>query len=887
MRVCQAVDFGKPAPLELCGPGGQIWRGSESEAAFPKPCAKPTGKCNSSANGATASPGKHRKLYLLHGFAREDEVAEILRIAQTSLEYNVDNDRVDQRPAYERYVAQAGQYLHEEIEVVLRPIVEHRLLPYVRRRYRAPQAVLCSALLRRYLPDERRTLPTHLDGHAFCTAVLGLNAGEFEGGLYVQPAPALKERRFVHLEQGDLALHQYDLPHGVRVLGGRRYSLILWIKDCVQSCVANDTPWYSSGAAVGDPDAMTALAQRLDRGMGTEGVESDPQKAAKLFKKAAELGHVDAQTQLGAYYEAGRGGLPRDGDKAVHWWRLAADAGDSTAQRCLALAYAGECCDLPRDEALAIRWMRRAAEQEDADAMYWLGVCYAEGIGTAVDEGESLRWTRSAAEMAHPDAQSAMGAAYLLGGEGVEQQVDVAAQWFTKSAFNGNASAQCNLGALYAQGMGGLPQDFAEALRWYRSSAEQGNADGQHNLALMYAQGLGGLAADTGQSRRWCQMAAAKGHAKAKALLETLPAAAAQEHKPSSGPAQVRAAVEPAGRAAGAGSALPAHLPPDPRPRAIKAVEAADFSATELAGMCCDLSEPLLLRGAAQVLEDAVGILLAAAGQECCRWEVQHRDGAPEQADGSLQSMVDHAKHAAAGAHPAVMLVDGEFAGCTDGATGLGGSGCFASLGPGAQTPPCLAAFDLTGHLPEELRAAHERWLVVSSLGARCRLHRDPPWLSWHALLAGQQRWRLMPPSALPEAAGEAVGACGAEASGLDASACAGANEALQDAGDVLLVPPGWWRQSACEQGPSVSVTSQVLDTPAFALMLQSLHRAAGVTARRSTGCAVVDAQLAAEALVGLCIERPDRRAMLFTTRHDAPVRSVVRRPCTDAEVVD
>ena len=63
-------------------------------------------------------------------------------------------------------------------------------------------------------------------------------------------------------------------------------------------------------------------------------------KAAKLFRKAAEQGHVSAQFNLGVMYETGEG--------------------------------------VPEDKAEATKWIRKAAEQGDEDAKAWLGICTKE-----------------------------------------------------------------------------------------------------------------------------------------------------------------------------------------------------------------------------------------------------------------------------------------------------------------------------------------------------------------------------------------------------------------------------------------------------------------------------------------------------------------------------
>ncbi|CAE8639893.1 unnamed protein product, partial [Polarella glacialis] len=80
------------------------------------------------------------------------------------------------------------------------------------------------------------------------------------------------------------------------------YSLIFWVKDCTQSCVTNATPWYDALSLAGDADAMTALAQKLDRGMNKEGVGSDPEKAGLELRVLLEVFEVLSQLSTLAFH---------------------------------------------------------------------------------------------------------------------------------------------------------------------------------------------------------------------------------------------------------------------------------------------------------------------------------------------------------------------------------------------------------------------------------------------------------------------------------------------------------------------------------------------------------------------------------------------------------
>ena len=57
----------------------------------------------------------------------------------------------------------------------------------------------------------------------------------------------------------------------------------------------------------------------------------DQTKAAEWMTKAAESGNIQAQYDLGAFYQFGRG-VPLDEKKAAEWTGKAAEAGLSAAQ---------------------------------------------------------------------------------------------------------------------------------------------------------------------------------------------------------------------------------------------------------------------------------------------------------------------------------------------------------------------------------------------------------------------------------------------------------------------------------------------------------------------------------------------------------------------------
>jgi TPR repeat protein len=70
-----------------------------------------------------------------------------------------------------------------------------------------------------------------------------------------------------------------------------------------------------------------------------EGVTRDYAEALKWYRKAAEQGEANAQSNLGVMYHEGEG-TARDYAEAVKWWRKAAEQGHADAQNNLGVMYA-------------------------------------------------------------------------------------------------------------------------------------------------------------------------------------------------------------------------------------------------------------------------------------------------------------------------------------------------------------------------------------------------------------------------------------------------------------------------------------------------------------------------------------------------------------------
>jgi TPR repeat protein len=130
------------------------------------------------------------------------------------------------------------------------------------------------------------------------------------------------------------------------------------------------------------PDAVYWLSH-----LYPDGAEQDA-----LLVKAAELGSLNAQRELGALYATGDWTGPRDAVRAVEWYRRAAERGHGDAQYNLGFMYLlGE--GVPADPVEGLRWLRLAADQGEEPSFRLLADLYRNGYyGVPLDLSEVSLW---------------------------------------------------------------------------------------------------------------------------------------------------------------------------------------------------------------------------------------------------------------------------------------------------------------------------------------------------------------------------------------------------------------------------------------------------------------------------------------------------------------
>lgn len=125
-------------------------------------------------------------------------------------------------------------------------------------------------------------------------------------------------------------------------------------------------------------------------------------KAVYWFKKAADMGLADAESNLGVAYEHGRG-VRLSYRKAKYWLKKSADQGSAMADDNLGLLYYHK-----DDYFRAVGWFSKGADEDFPEAEYNLGLAYLKGRGVPVNWGSAYYWLTKSASQGYAKASNAV-----------------------------------------------------------------------------------------------------------------------------------------------------------------------------------------------------------------------------------------------------------------------------------------------------------------------------------------------------------------------------------------------------------------------------------------------------------------------------------------------
>lgn len=155
------------------------------------------------------------------------------------------------------------------------------------------------------------------------------------------------------------------------------------------------------------------------------------------------------------------------------------------------------------------------ATAQSADRLYEQG----KALYDEKKYSEAIPKLLAAAEKGHKKAQYRLGRCYDKG-YGVDEDEQIAFEWYTKSAAQGYAKAQYELGRCYYKGKGGVKKDLPRAFKLFTDAAKQDNGEAQLSLGKCYMKGKG-TAADPAKAKYWFNKAI-RNEKKGKEILAEL-----------------------------------------------------------------------------------------------------------------------------------------------------------------------------------------------------------------------------------------------------------------------------------------------------------------------------------------------------------------------------
>ena len=305
-------------------------------------------------------------------------------------------------------------------------------------------------------------------------------------------------------------------------LYGEKFSIPMGVKNIKYVGVNNPLLVLEKGKIVGDYNSADILFENVQFEEGVdvsaEKIYEEAYKLSKaekyeeafmLVKKAAEMGYVHAQAQLGILYECGTG-TEKNCNEALKWYLKAVDQGSPDAMYRLGKLYSSGK-DVSQDLPKAMEYFKLAAEKGDEFSCIEIGEMYYYGLGVQNrDIVEAEKWYTKAFESNNRYIQHKIIEKYE-NGDGIDKNISRVVRLLKKIADAGDKYALNKLGKMYYNGIGVL-QSNKNAVECYEQAAEQGDAYDKYKLGEMFEEGID-VSPNANQAMRWYDIAAKEGEA--------------------------------------------------------------------------------------------------------------------------------------------------------------------------------------------------------------------------------------------------------------------------------------------------------------------------------------------------------------------------------------
>jgi TPR repeat protein len=194
-------------------------------------------------------------------------------------------------------------------------------------------------------------------------------------------------------------------------------------------------------------------------------VEANDKKAYDLYKKASDVGLIEAKYNLAIIISRGRGCPP-----------------DPVTAFSILDEIVGNNCTLTSKDEFVQDILLKMSKSIPPFAMYAIGLRYSNGVGVPRDVFRGFEWFLKSADAGHPPGHDAVGLAYWHA-EGVMQDIARAQRHLETAVRLGDINALINLAKLHLSGsISGLP-DVEKAKELLSAAKKAGHLAAEEILA--------------------------------------------------------------------------------------------------------------------------------------------------------------------------------------------------------------------------------------------------------------------------------------------------------------------------------------------------------------------------------------------------------------------
>lgn len=259
-----------------------------------------------------------------------------------------------------------------------------------------------------------------------------------------------------------------------------------------------------------DQDISTNTTGVATNAQGVAAIENGwKTKAFAKHRGLAKDGYAESQNILGYFYSNGIG-INKDPQKALKWFRRAANQNHLGAMYNLSECYR-HASGVEKNEKVAFTLLNRtissldeSVEQGQSQGQgHWyvaIGECYEHGTGTAKNHQKAFEmYTIGATTFENANAKIKVGSCFAHG-IGTKQDDAKALEWYRLAAEQGSILAKQYFSALLkrsqSEQLKNLTQDTirdypVNNFEWYHQAAYYGNSYFQHIVGLCYLYGYG------------------------------------------------------------------------------------------------------------------------------------------------------------------------------------------------------------------------------------------------------------------------------------------------------------------------------------------------------------------------------------------------------------